>query len=247
MKLTADQVQTYAEKGHLTATGLLNLSDIDRATADAMAWSDETLDSMSAGDEDWYLDAGAKGRHLRKLDDPVHFRPVFRELASQKTLVEAVEELIGGRGLTVYFSQIFFKPPEGGGPKPVHQDNFYFGPDDTDGLVTAWIALDDATVENGCLWYADGSHRSGEINHIAPEDEPYNLQLAEDEQAKHEMTAAPVPRGGVSFHHGYTLHGSGDNLSANWRRAVAFHYVRNDVTFVTPAWPFDPAMTERIS
>ena len=58
-------------------------------------------------------------------------------------LVALVEQLIGP-GVSVYFSQIFFKPPEGGGPKPAHQDNFYFGPTDPEGMVTAWIALDDA-------------------------------------------------------------------------------------------------------
>jgi phytanoyl-CoA hydroxylase len=45
----------------------------------------------------------------------------------------------------------FFKPPEGGGPKPAHHDNFSFGPNDPEGVVTAGIALDDAALENGCL------------------------------------------------------------------------------------------------
>lgn len=247
MTLSAAQMQTFADLGHLTTTGIFDDDDMDRITAEAMAWADETLGNISAMDEHWYLDTGATGRHLRKLDDPVHFRPAFRELAGTPALVEAVEQLIGGRGLTVYFSQIFFKPPEGGGPKPIHQDNFYFGPSDPDGMVTAWIAMDDATIENGCLYFGEGSHKQGIIEHVAPLDEPFNLQLSEEDTAKAVMTATPVPRGGVSFHHGITLHGSGDNLSTSWRRAVAFHYVRNGVTFVTPAWTFDPEMAERIS
>jgi phytanoyl-CoA hydroxylase len=247
MSLSNDHIRTFTDLGHLTATGLLSEADIDDATSDAMAWAGETLGNLTPMDEHWYLDAGATGRHLRKLDDPVHFRSVFRKLAGTRSLVEAVEQLIGGQGVTVYFSQIFFKPPEGGGPKPIHQDNFYFGPSDPDGMVTAWIALDDATIENGCLYYGDGSHKTGLVDHFAPLDEPFNLQLPEEAVASANMTAAPVPRGGVSFHHGITLHGSGDNNSTKWRRAVAFHYVRNDVTFVSPAWTFDPEMAERIS
>ena len=50
-------------------------------------------------------------------------------MARSQALVSLVEALIGP-GVSVYFSQIFFKPPEGGGPKPAHQDNFYFGPTD---------------------------------------------------------------------------------------------------------------------
>jgi phytanoyl-CoA hydroxylase len=247
MSLTTAQLDAFADNGHLTVPDVFDDADMDRATADAMAWSEETLAGLSAEDAKWYLDAGTSGQYMRKLDNPVHYRRVFRELAAQPALLEAVGQLAGGDELTVYFSQIFFKPPEGGGPKPIHQDNFYFGPSDADGMVTAWIALDEATVENGCLYYADGSHRQGLIDHVAPEAEPFNLQLPAETAAAANMTAAPVSRGGVSFHHGITLHGSGDNLSSKWRRAVAFHYVRNGVTFVTPAWGFDPDMAERIS
>jgi phytanoyl-CoA hydroxylase len=247
VSLAKEQLETFAEQGHLTVTGLLSEADVDKATSDAMAWANETLGNITPMDEHWYLDAGATGRHLRKLDDPVHYRAIFKALARTPLLVQAVEQLIGGHGVTVYFSQIFFKPPEGGGPKPIHQDNFYFGPSDPDGMVTAWIALDDATIENGCLYYGDGSHKSGLIDHIAPQDEPFNLQLPAEAAASANMTATPVARGGISFHHGITLHGSGDNNSSKWRRAVAFHYVRNDVTFVSPAWTFDPEMAERIS
>jgi ectoine hydroxylase-related dioxygenase (phytanoyl-CoA dioxygenase family) len=42
--------------------------------------------------------------------------------------------------------------------KPVHQDNFYFDPDNTDALITAWVVIDDATMGNGCLFFAEGTH-----------------------------------------------------------------------------------------
>ena len=105
----------------------------------------------------WYVDAGVRARTvLRKLDNPHAHRPAVRALARDPRLVALVEQILGA-GVSVYFSQIFFKPPEGGGPKPAHQDNFYFGPTDVDGIVTAWVALDDATLENGCLYFGDGT------------------------------------------------------------------------------------------
>ena len=131
----------------------------------------------------------------------------------------------------MYFSQIFFKPPEGGGPKPAHQDNFYFGPTDIEGVATAWIALDDATLENGCLYFGDGTNLGPVYSHFAPEGEPFNLQLPATVLDKQPMTPAPVRKGGVSFHHGNTFHQSGPNHSSAWRRACALHYVRNDVEF----------------
>ncbi len=242
-----EQLERYADDGHLAVPGVFGNEEMEAVLADAMAWAEETLTALPPEDEQWYLDAGARGRRLRKLDNPVHVRPVFRELAGQESLVELVEGLLGRPGVSVYFSQLFFKAPEGGGPKPIHQDNFYFGPSDPDALITAWIALDDATVENGCLHYGTGSHLLGLAEHVAPPDEPFNLQLTPDAAARYEMTPAPIDRGGVLFHHGATVHQSGNNTSPLWRRAVAFHYVNNDVHFDNPAWAFDEDVVERIS
>ena len=61
------------------------------------------------------------------------------------------------------------------------------------------------------------------------------------------MTPGPVPKGGVSFHHGGTVHQSGVNRSPRWRRACALHYVRNDNAFVSPALPYDAAVFMRIT
>jgi ectoine hydroxylase-related dioxygenase (phytanoyl-CoA dioxygenase family) len=149
--------------------------------------------------------------------------------------------------VSVYFSQIFFKPPEGGGPKPAHQDNFYFGPNDPDGLVTAWVALDDATLENGCLYFGEGSNLGPVYAHEAPADEPFNLQLPDAILQRQPMVPAPVPRGGVSFHHGNTFHQSAANLSTHWRRACALHYVNAGTRFVQPALPYDHSLMLRIS
>ena len=247
MTLAAEQIANYGDDGYLAVPDVFEAVQMDAATFDAMAWADETLASVSPQEAQWYVDAGAPGNRLRKLDNPVHERAVFRELAGYAPLVEQVETLLGKPGVSVYFSQIFFKAPGGGGPKPIHQDNCYFGPSDPDALVTAWIALDDATVENGCLYYGKGSHLLGLAEHDAPQDEPFNLQLTPDAAARYNVTAAPMTRGGVLFHHGGTVHQSGHNTSDKWRRAVAFHYVSNEVTFVNPAWEFDPKFVERIT
>ena len=119
------------------------------------------------GQRAWYLDGGVKARAvLRKLDNPHAHRPAVQRLARDARLVSQVQSLLGP-GVSVYFSQIFFKPPEGGGPKPAHQDNFYFGPTDIEGVATAWIALDDATLENGCLYFGDGTNLGPVYSHFA--------------------------------------------------------------------------------
>jgi ectoine hydroxylase-related dioxygenase (phytanoyl-CoA dioxygenase family) len=239
-------LEEYKDKGHTTVAGVFTAAEMDAAIEDVGRWGEEFLRELPAGQRRWYLDGGVKARDvLRKLDNPHHHRESIRALARDARLVSLVEGVIG-KGVSVYFSQIFFKPPEGGGPKPPHQDNFYFGPRDPEALITAWVAFDDATVENGCMYFGEGSHLKPVIPHMAPAGEPFNLQIPVS-AATIAMTPAPVPRGGVSFHHGGVLHQSGPNHSQRWRRACALHYVRNDNAFVTPALPYDATMFLRIT
>ncbi|NLD53873.1 MAG: phytanoyl-CoA dioxygenase family protein [Burkholderiaceae bacterium] len=247
MTLTEADIARYRHVGHLTVPGVF---DRDRMTAvieDIQRWGEEFLAELPSEQRAWYVDGGVKARSvLRKLDNPHHHRESVRALARSPALVGLVEQLIGP-GVSVYFSQIFFKPPEGGGPKPAHQDNFYFGPNDAEGVVTAWIALDDATLENGCLYFGEGSNLGPVYTHEAPPGEPYNLQLPQALLDRQPMSPAPVACGGVSFHHGNTFHQSAPNLSAKWRRACALHYVNAGTFFERPALPYDDSLKLRIT
>lgn len=237
----------YRHVGHLTVPGVFETARTDAVIEDIQRWGEEFLADLPAEQRAWYLDGGVSARAvLRKLDNPHHFREPVRRLARSPSLVSLVEQLIGP-GIWVYFSQIFFKPPEGGGPKPAHQDNYYFGPNDLEGVVTAWIALDDATLENGCLYFGEGTNQGPVYPHEAPPDEPFNLQLPQSILARQPMMPAPVLRGGVSFHHGNTFHQSGPNLSSRWRRACALHFVNAQTFFEHPALPYDDGLKLRIT
>ena len=237
----------YRHQGHVTVNGVFGALEMDAVTRDIERWGETFLSDLPAEQRAWYVEGGIEARTvLRKLDNPHFHRDAVQALARDPRLVSLVERFLGA-GVSVYFSQIFFKPPEGGGPKPAHQDNFYFGPTDLEGIVTAWVALDDATLENGCLYFGDGTNLGPVYGHEAPPAEPYNLQLPSAVLGKQPMHPAPVRKGGVSFHHGNTFHQSGPNHSRTWRRACALHYVRNDVEFATPALPYDHGLKLRIS
>ncbi|MEJ8853749.1 phytanoyl-CoA dioxygenase family protein [Variovorax robiniae] len=237
----------YRHHGHLTVNGVFHSDEMDSVVRDIEAWGESFLQTLPAEQRAWYIDGGVTARTvLRKLDNPHAHRPAVQALARDRRLLDLVEAFIGP-GVSVYFSQIFFKPPEGGGPKPAHQDNFYFGPADPEGVVTAWIALDDATLENGCLYFGDGTNQGPVYVHFAPEGEPFNLQIPPDILARQPMVPAPVRKGGVSFHHGNTFHCSGSNNSSRWRRACALHFVSDGNSFDTPALPYDHSLKFRVS
>lgn len=243
--LSEEQIRIFRRTGHLTVLDVFGAEPIEAALDDLAIWSEEFLRSLSPEQHDWYLDEDSSNDiRLRKLDNPVFHRGIFRAMAADSRLIDMVQQLIG-HDVSVFFSQVFMKPPDGGGPKPIHQDNFYFGPDDLDATLTVWIALDAATTQNGCLYYAD-SHQREIVPHIAPAAQPYNLQIPDEVAAIYRMVPAPVPRGGVSFHHGNTPHQSAANHSDRPRRAAAFHYLRNDARLVNPALPYDDSVRVRV-
>lgn len=245
--LTESQLAAYREFGQLTLPGMLDDNQVHSARAELDRWSEEFLAQLAPEQRSWYLEQrGENCSRLRKLDHPVADRPLFREFARLPRLVSIVEQLIGP-GVTVFFSQVFLKPPEVGGPKPAHQDNFYFGPAEPDAAITCWLAIDDATPDNGCLHYARGSHQRGLLDHVAPAGEPFNLLVPETALTEIPFTPEPVPAGGISLHHGLTLHRSGNNTSPYPRRAVALHYLRNDVPLTSPALSYDLSKAVRIS
>jgi len=240
-------LETYRRDGHVTVPGIFTDAEMEAAVADAMAWVQEILPKLDDVQMRKYVEGGVgKDGMPRWIDHPVRQRRVFERLARNPKLVAAVEALVGP-GVDVYFSQIFFKPPLGGSPKPAHQDNFYAGPNNPEGLVTAWIALDGATTENGCLQFVDGSHRGPVYPHFAPPDQPFHLQIAQETLDQLVLTDAPVPRGGVSFHHGGTIHRSAANRSPHWRRAAAFTYVTKDTRFDDPKLNYESSQRLAIS
>ena len=167
----------YRHQGHLTVNGVFAAGEMDALTRDIEEWGASFLAELPAEQRAWYGDGGVKARTvLRKLDNPHFHRDAVKAIARDPRLVGLAEQFIGS-GVSVYFSQIFFKAPEGGGPKPAHQDNYYFGPTDIEGVVTAWIALDDATEENGCLDFIKGSHKT----HTPLTRWPHRVQAEEGE------------------------------------------------------------------
>jgi len=239
--LSDSQIEEFRTTGHLTVPDVLTPDQVTAAIDDINHWGDEFLENLADDQKRWYLEQGGQATALRKLDNPAFHRPTFQQLAKSDKVVAMVEQLIGA-GVCVFFSQVFCKPPEVGGPKPVHQDNFYFGPDALDATLTVWMALDTATEQNGCLFYGNGSNLGPVHSHVAPEGEPFNLQVTPELIQEYAMTPAPVPSGGISFHHGNTWHQSSSNTSDHARRAVAFHYLRNDARLVKPALEYDAAM-----
>lgn len=151
---------------------------------------------------------------------------VFRNSLSHYAVVSVLTKVVSPN-VKCMQSMVFIK----GAGKPGqawHQDEIYIPTRDRS-LTGAWIALDDATVENGCLWVLPGSHRAGVLYpqewHADPRFdcafESKGFPYSNDDAVPVEVKA-----GSIVFFHGYTLHRSLPNRAiSGFRRAVVNHYM----------------------
>ena len=161
--------------------------------------------------------------------------PKFTDTMSTPRLVALMEQMLSGRvdGLQ---TQFFFGRPGIHGFS-THQDN-YFVEAPSDAFGSAWLAVDDVDVENGALFVYPGSHREGilPVRVIADQSTPGQDPNANRQECilppGYSAVDVPVRRGTVIFLHGYTVHGSHNNATANrLRRALLMTFIRQGMPF----------------
>ena len=220
-------VQTYREQGYLILGDVVGpeLLEVLRAETIAICRGrrgdvDGVMPSSEADD-----DATVLRRHLC-----VHFpHKVSSVMADSARLPGVVDQLTSVIGPNVKLMQsMLFIKSEGRPGQAWHQDEAHIPTRDRS-LTAAWIALDDATVENGCLWVIPGSHRSGVIFPTRPQDDDrFDCTDEAYDFGYREQDAVPVeiPAGSVLLFDGYLLHRSLPNSGRHgMRRALVNHYM----------------------
>ena len=126
--------------------------------------------------------------------------------------------------------QAILKPPTGGAEKPWHQDMAYGNLAYDRSVIGAWIALDAAELDNGCMHVIPYSHMEGAVPHYAERD----WQLCDRNVAVVKDVAVPLKPGGVLLFSGLLHHGTPPNFSEKRRRALQVHYAPESATKLTP-------------
>lgn len=157
---------------------------------------------------------------------PHKISPLMTETLAHPALVDALTAVIGPN-VKCMQSMLFIKA-SGKPGQAWHQDEIYIPTRDRS-LTGAWIALDDATVENGCLWVIPGSHKPGILWELGENDdrrfdcsgESQNFPWSNDDAVPVEMKA-----GSVVLFNGYLLHRSLPNRApSGFRRSLVNHYM----------------------
>ncbi len=170
----------------------------------------------------------ALGGKLQRMDGAHLYLPWAYRLATHPKVLDTMEDLLGP-DLFVHSTRIFYKQPNDPSFVTWHQDGLYSDLRSKP-APTAWIALSESTVENGCVRVIPGSHLLGKLSHTETYGEKNLLNHGErvdipvDESTALNLVLAP---GEMSIHHVNTLHGSNPNSSQ--RRRVGF-----SISYVTP-------------
>lgn len=199
------------------------LREIDRAVNELLTGSGGLPES------ELVYEPGSNPPRLRNAFRLHRYSPFFWDLACDSALASIMAELLG-KPLRLYSSQMFLKPGMVGSEVPWHQDMPYW-PFQPAEMATAWIALDDTSVENGCVRFLKASHLDGVLPHEPSGVTGNSLRLCEAAlPSNREEQAVEVPKGSVVIHHCLTVHRSEPNLSPNDRRGLLYIYMSPNVT-----------------
>ena len=156
---------------------------------------------------------------VRKLMFFTAHEPRLHALAAHPMLLSVLARTLGDAPV-LFQDMALLKPPHIGREKPWHQDHAYFDYPLGTPIVGTWTALDEATVENGCMHLLAGAHRDGPIPHFQRRD----WQICDTQMLGQTCVAAPLGPGGMLLFDALLPHGTPLNQSGARRRAVQYHY-----------------------
>lgn len=223
-ELTDAQREAYAEQGFFVAEGLV--------PPPLLAALAERLDAAARGQLDERIhrqvepEIGQRGdptgdpiEHIRKVQGLAANDPFFSRFVANPRVLSLIHGLFG-QEIRYFGDEAQLKPARVGSAHPWHQDAPYFHEEPMD-VATVWIAVDDATRENGCIEVIPGAHREGVL--ARPDDG--RAWFEEGEMDVSRAVHAEIAAGDALVFDLQLPHGSGPNLSAARRRSMICRYV----------------------
>ena len=213
-QLTAD----YTRDGVVRVRRLFNGSEIDELRRRIDEYS-ARVDTLPEGD--YVLESdGSSVRNTWRMEQHDLF---FAEVGRQQRLTNIVGPLVNGRAV-LQGVETFRKPARVGSPVPYHQDNAYFCQRPAD-MLTLWIAIDAATLENGPVYYVRGSHRDGLRPHQPSGVAGNSMGIVDAPDVPlAEQFCGTLESGDALIHHCEAIHHSAANESEHARCGLLLVY-----------------------
>jgi ectoine hydroxylase-related dioxygenase (phytanoyl-CoA dioxygenase family) len=229
-RLDENQVDAFHRDGFLTGVQVLDDDQVEALCAELAALMQPSYPSHELFHEYHSNESSNPDTTLFHALGAWRTGPAFHDLLWSPAFLVAASQLLEG-AVRFWHDQLLCKPAHHGGVVAWHQDYSYWTRTQPMAHLTCWMALDDSTRDNGCLYYVPESHKwnllpitglAGDMNEI--------MSVLNEEQ---KQAFRPVPielkRGQCSFHHPLTVHGSYENRSDRPRRATLVNVFRDGV------------------
>ncbi|MDX2064351.1 MAG: phytanoyl-CoA dioxygenase family protein [Fimbriimonadaceae bacterium] len=221
-RLTEEQVLSFHLRGFLSVpTPVADDAELarmreayDRMFAQRAGRDSGDQFDLAGSDED------PESASLPQILNPAKYAPELNEGRYLQVLTEICQQLFGPEA-QVCVAHAIFKPAGHGAATPWHQDEAYWDPNWQYQNASIWMPLQEATLENGCLWFVPGSHEWEVTEHqpIGGDVRVHGLEMTNLDLVK-DAVACPLPAGGVTIHRNRTAHYAGPNTSETPRRAL---------------------------
>lgn len=177
-----------------------------------------------------------KEKCINKIGHALHdLDPVFDRF-SRAQKVEALAADLGFENSYLLQSMYIFKQPNIGGEVTCHQDSTFLYTEPAD-IVGLWFAIEDATIENGCLWAIPGGHRAGLKSRWMRTESGMKFEIFDDEPwPEKELVPLEVSQGSLIVLNGLLPHRSFENRSSRSRHAYTLHLIRQDAKYPEDNW-----------
>ena len=223
------------------------------STYDDLAFSDRMIRVYQEAGRDFasYFDCCLPSRGTT-LDTPLWLGPAVFDILRHERILDLVESVIGPDITSNPVQHVRIKPPEQALPEGArhvlvratnwHQDNAAVDPvADNTHMLTVWISLSAATIENGCLRVIPGSHRSALRTHCSPP----HVAIPDEILELDRVTPVPTQPGDVILLHKHTCHDSLRNVSDHCRWSLDLRYNPTGQPTGRPAFPDFVARSRR--
>ncbi|OZG73028.1 phytanoyl-CoA dioxygenase [Hahella sp. CCB-MM4] len=245
-KALIERAYDIIEEDHLEQAGLFSTTDRSQIDNSYFLGSAETIrcffEEKAFGDNGELLQP--RSQSINKIGHALHdLDPVFRQFAQRRDFGTIAKDL-GLSHPSLYQTMVIFKQPRIGGEVTWHQDATFFFTDPTS-VITYWFALEDATLENGCLWLEPGGHHGPLRERYFCEQGELRMEpLSDLPWTRDSGNPIPVKAGSLLVFHGHLPHYSAPNQSNKSRIALTFHVVDAACHYAPENWLQRPNLGE---
>ncbi|MCS7224510.1 MAG: phytanoyl-CoA dioxygenase family protein [Armatimonadetes bacterium] len=226
-EVTQEEIEFYRENGFVIIRDFLTPEELEEWREAVM----EAVEERGSRRFPW-LDKDSEGYYARVFKQRVNLWQTndrVKKLMLDPRLGKMAADLAGVDGIRIWHDQALIKEPWAN-PTSWHLDLPYWSFDSRD-AISIWVALDDATLENGCLFFLPGTHKTARLDNVGIGPNMADLFEIYPEWKNIEPVAAPMKAGSCSFHNGLVAHAANANMTPRYRRAMTCGYMPDGCRF----------------